>query len=109
MKSIDVVPTWYWPDGVPRYLTPPRSTIYKAAVERWARRTPDNIALDEDAVRIDYRTFKRRVRNASVRIQQTLDGRYDDNRAMRVAVAASQGINGAVAILGALDAGAATF
>jgi len=109
MKSIDVVPTWYWPDGVPRYLTPPRSTIYKAAVERWARRTPDNIALDEDAVRIDYRTLNERVRNASVRIRQTVDGRYDDNRAMRVAVAASQGINGAVAILGALHAGADTL
>jgi hypothetical protein len=106
MKSIDVVPTWYWPDGVPRYLSPPRSTVYKAAVERWARRTPDNVALDGHGIQIDYRTLDERVKRASTRIRRAAGGRGDDGLGIRVAVAATQGIDGAVAILGALHAGA---
>lgn len=106
MKSIDVVPTWYWPDGVPRYLSPPRSTVYKAAVERWARRTPDNVALDEDGTQIDYRTLDERVKRASARIRRAAGGRGGDRPGIRVAVAATLGIDGAVAILGALHAGA---
>lgn len=106
MKSIDVVPTWYWPDGVPRYLSPPRSTVYKAAVERWARRTPDNLALDRSGIQIDFRTLDRRVKLASARIRRGVGGRGDDGPRIRVGVAATQGIDGAVAILGALHAGA---
>jgi len=109
MKSIDVVPTWYWPDGVSRYLTPPRSTIYKAAVERWARRTPDNVALDRYGIQIDYRNLDERVKCASARMRQAVGDRGKDGRGMRVAVAATQGIDGAVAILGALHAGADTL
>ena len=109
MKSIDVVPTWYWPDGVPRYLSPPRSTVYKAAVERWARRTPDAVALDEDGTRIDYRTLDERVKRASARIRRAAGGRGGERPSLRVAVAATQGIDGAVAILGALHAGADTL
>jgi CheY-like chemotaxis protein len=106
MKSIDTVPAWYWPDGVPRYQSPPRSTVYKTAVERWARRTPDNIALDRNGAEIDYRTLDERVKSASARIRQAAGDRRDDRRNMRVAVAATQEIEGAVAILGALHAGA---
>ena len=106
MKSIDVVPTWYWPDGVPRYLSLPRSTVYKAAVERWARRTPDHLALERNGIQIDYRTLDERVKLASARIRRAISGRRDDGLRIRVAVAATQGIDGAVAILGALHAGA---
>jgi hypothetical protein len=109
MKSIDVAPTWYWPDGVPRYLSPPRSTVYQAAVERWARRTPDNVALDQNGARIDYRTLDERVKRASSWIRQAFRGRKMDGLRMRVAVAATQRIDGAVAILGALHAGADTL
>ena len=109
MKSIDVVPAWYWPDGVPRYLSPPRSTVYKVAVERWARRTPDNVALDRSGIQINYRTLDERVKRASARMRQAVGGRVNDGLSMRVAVAATQGIDGAVAILGALHAGAHTL
>jgi hypothetical protein len=109
MKSIDVVPSWYWPDGVPRYQSPPRSTVYKTAVERWARRTPDNVALVRNGIQIDYRTLDERVKSASARMRQAVGGRGNDSRSMRVAVAATQGIDGAVAILGALHAGADTL
>src|SRR5574341_1608369 len=100
MKSIDVVPTWYWPDGVPRYLSPPRSTVYKTAVERWARRTPNNLALDGNGIQIDYRTLDERVKRASARIRRAVGGRGDDGLGIRLALAATQGIDGAVAILG---------
>jgi hypothetical protein len=106
MKSIDVVPAWYWPDGIPRYLSPPRSTVYATAVERWTRRTPDNIALDQNGIQISYRTLDERVKCASARMRQAVDGRVKDGPRMRVAMAATQGIDGAVAILGALHAGA---
>jgi len=109
MKSIDVVPSWYWPDGVPRYQSPPRSTVYKTAIERWARRTPDNVALVRNGIQIDYRTLDERVKRASARMRQAAGGRGNDGRSMRVAVAATQGIEGAVAILGALHAGADTL
>jgi acyl-CoA synthetase (AMP-forming)/AMP-acid ligase II len=109
MKSIDVVPTWYWPDGVPRYQSPPRSTVYKTAVERWARRTPDNIALDRNGTQIDYRTLDERVKRASAWMRQAAGGRGSDSRNLRVAVAATQTIEGVVAILGALHAGADTL
>jgi hypothetical protein len=109
MKSIDVVPSWYWPDGVPRYQSPPRSTVYKAAVERWARRTPDNIALDRNGIQIDYRTLDERVKRASERIRQAVGDRENDSRNMRVALAATQSIEGVVAILGALHTGADTL
>jgi acyl-CoA synthetase (AMP-forming)/AMP-acid ligase II len=109
MKSIDVVPSWYWPDGVPRYQSPPRSTVYKTAVERWARRTPNNIALDRDGIRIDFRTLDERVKRASARMRQTAGDRGSDSRNMRIALAATQDIDGAVAILGALHAGADTL
>lgn len=109
MKSIDTVPAWYWPDGVPRYQSPPRSTVYKAAVERWARRTPDKIALDRNGSGIDYRTLDERVKCASARIRQAVGERGNDSRNMRIAVAATQTIQGAVAILGALHAGADTL
>jgi AMP-binding enzyme len=106
MKSIDVVPAWYWPDGIPRYLSPPRSTVYATAVERWSRRTPYNVALDQNGIQINYRTLDERVKRASARMRQTVGGRVKDGLRMRVAMAATPGIDGAVAILGALHAGA---
>ena len=109
MKSIDVVPTWYWPDGVPRYLSPPRSTVYKAAVERWARRTPDSPALEGHGGRIDYRTLDERVNRAAARIRRAGGGRGEAGPGLRVAVAPAPGIDGAVAVLGALHAGADTL
>jgi acyl-coenzyme A synthetase/AMP-(fatty) acid ligase len=109
MKSIDTVPAWYWPDGVPRYQSPPRSTVYKAALERWARRTPDNIALDHNGTRITYRNLDERVKRTSAWMRQVSCDRRDDGHSFRVAVVGTQTIESAVAILAALHAGADTL
>lgn len=105
-KSIDVVPTWYWPDGVPRYVSPPRSTVYKAALERWARRTPETIALRGNGIEIDYRSLDERVRLASARIRRALDGQDGQTDEPRRLAVAADGIDGVVALFGALHAGA---
>ncbi len=104
-KSIDVVPTWYWPDGVPRYVSPPRSTIYKAALERWARRTPDSLALRGNGIEIDYRSLDERVRLASARIGRALDGQDGPSDERRRLAVAADGVEGVVALFGALHAG----
>ncbi|MDH3499885.1 MAG: hypothetical protein OEM97_07170 [Acidimicrobiia bacterium] len=107
-KSIDVVPTWYWPDGVPRYLSPPRSTVYKAAVERWARRTPESIALVGDGVSVDFASLAERARSASTRIRRLAAERAAGER-LRLAMTDATGIDGVVALLAATLAGADTL
>lgn len=105
MKSIDVVPAWYWPDGVPRYQTLPRTTAYKTAVERWARRRPTAVALAENGTEVDYRSLDERVRCASTRIRRSIGASSGERVRPRVALAAD-GIDAAIVILGALHAGA---
>lgn len=104
-KSIDVIPTWYWPDGVPRYLTPPRTSVYKAAVQRWARRTPERIALRWRGLEMSYRELDERVRLASSRLRRA-PGDEDSDERRRIAVDADDGFATVVALLGALHAGA---
>lgn len=44
-KAMGLLPSWYWPEGVQRYLAAPQVSIYELAVGRWARRYGDTPAL----------------------------------------------------------------
>lgn len=54
-KALGLLPSWYWPPGVQRYLKAPRVPLYELAVARWARRYGNDAALLTDA---DPRTFR---------------------------------------------------
>ncbi len=44
-KAIGALPSWYWPDGVQRYLKAPRVALYELTVGRWSRRYGSDPAL----------------------------------------------------------------
>jgi len=44
-KTIAITPSWYWPAGVPRVIGVPPFRVDELTVSRWARRTPDSVAL----------------------------------------------------------------
>ncbi|HSL25336.1 MAG TPA: AMP-binding protein [Acidimicrobiia bacterium] len=106
-KSIDVLPTWYWPDGVPRYLSPPRSSVYATTVERWARRNSTGIAL-RGSRDISYGELDGMVKNASARLRQILPA-GQNGPAPRMAIVTHPDVDSAIAMLGALHAGADTL
>lgn len=47
-KALGLLPSWYWPPGVQRYLKAPRVPLYDLAVGRWARRYGNDSALLAD-------------------------------------------------------------
>jgi hypothetical protein len=44
-KTIAITPSWYWPSGVPRVEGVPPFRVDELTIARWARRTPDSVAL----------------------------------------------------------------
>lgn len=44
-KALGLMPSWYWPEGVQRYLKAPRVALYELAVGRWAKRYGSDLAL----------------------------------------------------------------
>lgn len=44
-KGMGLLPSWYWPEGVQRYLSAPQVALYELAVGRWARRYGSSPAL----------------------------------------------------------------
>lgn len=103
-KSIDLIPTWYWPDGVPRYLSPTRSSVYASTVGRWARRKPNELAV-RGSRDLSYGELDELVRSASARFRLNLPDVDDSGQAQRLAVITGNDVESVVAILGALHAG----
>ncbi len=54
-KALGLLPSWYWPEGVQRYLSAPRVPLYDLTVGRWVRRYGDDPALVTDAETQDFR------------------------------------------------------
>jgi acyl-coenzyme A synthetase/AMP-(fatty) acid ligase len=100
-KSIDVLPTWYWPDGVPRYSSMPRVSVHDRVVRRWSRRRGDAPALTAGAVTLDYGALDVRTAAVAARI-----GALTGISERRVAIVTSDPGAGALVLLGALRAGA---
>jgi hypothetical protein len=44
-KTIAITPSWYWPSGVPRVIGTPPFRVDELTLGRWARRTPEAVAL----------------------------------------------------------------
>jgi len=107
-KSIDLIPTWYWPDGVPRYLSPPQGTVYATAIERWARRTPENVAVSGSR-EVTYRELAYLVRAASARLRRSLSISDANGEPPRMAIDASHDPDCVAVMLAALHAGADTL
>lgn len=100
-KSIDVVPTWYWPDGVPRYVSPPRGTVTRATIDRWARRAPEQVAIRSPRGDVDYATAQERSQSIADTIER-------ERRAPvpRLFMQGESSIGTVLALLGGLRAGA---
>lgn len=100
-KALGLLPSWYWPDGVQRYLAAPRVAIYELTVNRWARRYGDDTALirgDESA------TFSEL--DATCQSVATACGARFPESPPRVALALTSGVEFAPLFLGLLRANA---
>lgn len=51
-KTIAITPSWYWPAGVPRVVGVPPYAVHELAVDRWAGRAPDEVALVDASTRL---------------------------------------------------------
>ncbi|MGD0081744.1 MAG: AMP-binding protein [Acidimicrobiales bacterium] len=60
-KTIAITPSWYWPAGVPRVVGVPPFRVDELTVARWARRTPDSVALVCGASRWTWRALSAEV------------------------------------------------
>ena len=54
-KALGLMPSWYWPDGVQRYLRAPRVALYELAVGRWAKRYGSDLALVAGGSSLSFR------------------------------------------------------
>ena len=54
-KALGLMPSWYWPDGVQRYLKAPRVSLYELAVGRWAKRYGGDPALIAGGSSLSFR------------------------------------------------------
>jgi len=54
-KALGLMPSWYWPDGVQRYLKAPRVALYELAVGRWAKRYGSDPALFAGGASLSFR------------------------------------------------------
>lgn len=100
-KALGLLPSWYWPDGVQRYLAAPRVAIYELTVNRWARRYGSDTAL----IRGDETATFRELDTACQRVAALCAARFPD-APPRVALALSSGVAFAPIFLGLLRANA---
>lgn len=98
-KSIDLLPTWFWPEGVPRHMSVPRATAYANTVERWARRRPESVAIGgRDA--LSYARLDEMGKTVSANLRLRLNSNDD-----RVVLVAGPDTESCVALLGAMHSG----
>ncbi len=97
-KTIAINPSWYWPDDVPRLIGVPPFFCDHMFAGRWARRTPDNVALADADESLTYAELWKRVEAVSAGLRPRLE------EGGRVALCGPSGIDGVISILGALKA-----
>lgn len=100
-KALGLLPSWYWPEGVQRYLAAPRVAIYELAVNRWARRYGDDTAL----VRGDETATFRELDETCQRVAAICAERFPDGPP-KVALALTSGVDLAPLFLGLLRSNA---
>lgn len=100
-KALGLLPSWYWPEGVQRYLAAPRVAIYELTVNRWARRYGNDPALLSGEQVTSFRDLDA----ACQRVAAACAARFPDG-APRVALAVTSGEAFAPLFLGLLRANA---
>jgi AMP-binding enzyme len=100
-KALGLLPSWYWPEGVQRYLAAPRVAIYDLAVGRWARRYGDDPALIIGETALSFRELDAACGHVAAAIAE----RFPAGDA-RVALALRSGETFAPLFLGLLRANA---
>jgi acyl-CoA synthetase (AMP-forming)/AMP-acid ligase II len=97
-KTIAINPSWYWPDDVPRLMGVPPMFCDRLMAERWARRRPDVTAVVDEDGAIDYAELWSRAQAVAGALRErSAEGE-------RLALMGPAGIDGVVALLGALAA-----
>jgi acyl-CoA synthetase (AMP-forming)/AMP-acid ligase II len=98
-KALGLLPSWYWPERVQRYLAAPRVAIYDLAVSRWARRYGDDPALIAVETALSFRELDAACGRVAAAIGERFPG-----RGARVALGVRSGETFAPLFLGLLRA-----
>lgn len=99
-KSIDLIPTWFWPEGIPRHISLPRATAFANTVERWARRRPDTVAISGPRP-MTYSRLDELARAASANLTRSIGG----GESRRVTLLVGPDVESIVVLLGAMHTG----
>lgn len=102
-KTIAINPSWYWPDDIPRLLGVPPMFADKLMAERWSRRRPDVTAVVDETGAITYAELWSRAQAAATALREQSD------RGERPVLVEPVGIDGVVALVGALAARSRTM
>lgn len=101
-KSIDLLPSWFWPEGVPRHMSVPRATAYANTVDRWARRRGDSVAVAGPDP-LTYAGLDERAKVVSANLRRLGAGRD------RMALVCGADLLSVIVLLGAMHAGIDTL
>lgn len=99
-KSIDLIPTWFWPEGIPRHISLPRATAFANTVERWARRRPDTVAISGPRP-TSYSRLDELARAVSTNLTRSMAGR----QSRRATLVVGPDVESIIVLLGAMHAG----
>jgi len=102
-KTIAINPSWYWPDDIPRLLGVPPMFADKLMAERWSRRRPDVTAVVDESGAITYAELWSRAQAVAAGLRE------QSARGERPVPVEPVGIDGVVALVGALAARSRTM
>lgn len=95
-KSIAINPSWYWPDDVPRLIGVPPFFCDHMIAGRWAKRTPERVALADADTSLSFAEAWERAKAVAVGLRPRLD------QGGRIVLCGPSGIDGVITILGAM-------
>ncbi|MHB8492674.1 MAG: AMP-binding protein, partial [Solirubrobacteraceae bacterium] len=97
-KTIAINPSWYWPDDVPRLMGVPPMFCDKLMAERWSRRRPEVTAVIDPHGTVNYSELWTRAQAVADALRER------GGSGERVALVGPAGVDGVVALVGALAA-----
>jgi acyl-CoA synthetase (AMP-forming)/AMP-acid ligase II len=97
-KTIAINPSWYWPDDIPRLLGVPPMFCDRLMAERWSRRRSEATAVADRDGAVTYAELWSRAGAVAAALRERGGGEG------RVALVGPAGVDGVVALIGALAA-----
>jgi long-chain acyl-CoA synthetase len=97
-KTIAINPSWYWPDDVPRLLGVPPMFCDRLMAERWSRRRPEVVAVVDGDSSVTYAELWSRAQAVAGALRER------SGSGGHVALVGPAGVDGVVALVGALAA-----